>query len=644
MSALSIQPTFPIFTDIDGQPLEDGYIFIGAANLNPQTNPIIVYQNAALTTVAVQPIRTRGGYPVFSGTPGRLYVNSDYSIQVQNRNGSVVYSAPAATERYGNIINADGVIYDPPFTNAVQTNVEAKLAQTISVMDFGAVGDGVTDDRPAFVAAIAYCKANNAELYAPSPSAYYSLGSILTIDCPFTAGTYKVFAASPAVTFGTNSVNTVCPEWWGAKADGVTDSTAALNAAALSFDSITLLSGTYLTDKWVVSGFGKSVYGVSSSVSNVLINPTIVKARGTQDNVIEITGHNHVFNQIIFNGSSTTLRVVDIKKVSWRIQFYHCTFEEALPDTGSGAEGILVSNDSTDGGGATLQGDFCLWKYCVFWQNKVGGGYASRGLSIRGSNAFMNLVEDCHFYYCRSSVFVLGGGVTLRRCQLEFFSLTAVFLQQFCQPVTIEECYSETVSGLNFLTMASFFTLSTNPIILRQNYIQSDATCLMYLYNPIVLEHNQFAANVSLNLPGAITTYPYAISIGNQFKGATAYSGTAADKIIRIGDVEDAGFTNVLRTFALSNSTTNGLESTFAGTVTFNTTTILAGATKTSAGLTLAGAALGAFVTVTCLADLQGCVATGYVSAPNTIVIVVQNVTAGNVTLASTSWAVKVIG
>lgn len=106
MSALSVQPTFPIFTDIDGQPLEDGYIFIGAANLNPQVNPIVVYQNAALTTVAVQPIRTRGGYPVFSGTPGRLYVNSDYSIQVQNKNGSVVYNAPTATERYSDVVLA----------------------------------------------------------------------------------------------------------------------------------------------------------------------------------------------------------------------------------------------------------------------------------------------------------------------------------------------------------------------------------------------------------------------------------------------------------------------------------------------------------------------------------------------------------
>ena len=119
MSALSIQPTYPIFTGIDGQPLEDGYVWIGTANLDPQTNPINVYWDAALTLPAAQPIRTLAGYPANSGTPARLYVNSDYSIRVMNKNGSTVYSAPAATERY----------------NA------AVLAQTVSVKDFGALGN-----------------------------------------------------------------------------------------------------------------------------------------------------------------------------------------------------------------------------------------------------------------------------------------------------------------------------------------------------------------------------------------------------------------------------------------------------------------------------------------------------------------------
>jgi len=109
MSALSIQPTYPIFTDIDGQPLEDGFVWIGQANLDPQVNPINVYWDAALTIPAAQPIRTLAGYPANSGTPARLYVNSDYSIRVMNKNGSVVYSAPAATERYNGAVVVFGV-------------------------------------------------------------------------------------------------------------------------------------------------------------------------------------------------------------------------------------------------------------------------------------------------------------------------------------------------------------------------------------------------------------------------------------------------------------------------------------------------------------------------------------------------------
>jgi hypothetical protein len=47
------------------------------------------------------------------------------------------------------------ISYTPPFTNSVATNVGDKLSQYVSVVDFGAVGDGVTDDTTAFVAALA---------------------------------------------------------------------------------------------------------------------------------------------------------------------------------------------------------------------------------------------------------------------------------------------------------------------------------------------------------------------------------------------------------------------------------------------------------------------------------------------------------
>jgi hypothetical protein len=134
MSALSIQPTYPIFTETDGQPLENGYIWIGTVNLDPQVNPINVYWDAALTQLAGQPIRTQGGYPVNSGTPARLYVNSDYSIRVMNKNGSTVYSAPTATER----ISSNLVTYEPAGVGSVPTTVEDALRQDITPQDFGA--------------------------------------------------------------------------------------------------------------------------------------------------------------------------------------------------------------------------------------------------------------------------------------------------------------------------------------------------------------------------------------------------------------------------------------------------------------------------------------------------------------------------
>ena len=176
MSALSVNTPFPTFLDIDGQPLDAGYIYLGVANQATEANPIQAYWDAALSVPATQPILTRAGFPVNAGVPARVYVNSDYSIVVKNRNGFQVFSSPIATDRFNDaVVNIDSsdVSFLQAGTGAVARTAQAKMRDVVSVKDFGAVGDGVADDTAAIQAAI---------------NAKASSGGAIN----FPAGTYKI--------------------------------------------------------------------------------------------------------------------------------------------------------------------------------------------------------------------------------------------------------------------------------------------------------------------------------------------------------------------------------------------------------------------------------------------------------------------
>lgn len=73
---------------------------------------------------------------------------------------------------------AANTAYQPAGTGAVATNVQAKLREFVSVKDFGAVGDGVTDDTAAVVAAWAHARTNAKRLYIPAGA--YNLATIST--------------------------------------------------------------------------------------------------------------------------------------------------------------------------------------------------------------------------------------------------------------------------------------------------------------------------------------------------------------------------------------------------------------------------------------------------------------------------------
>jgi hypothetical protein len=161
MSALSIKPPYPAFAGTDGLPLENGYIWVGTVNLNPQVNPILVFWDSALTIPAALPIRTLNGYPVYQGSPSRFYVGSDYSIQVLDSKGSLVYTSLNGNAFPGSAGNlyvnetGDGVetVFSVPFVpSLIFINGVYQNQNTYTL----AAGDVTFSEAPPFNAVIEF--------------------------------------------------------------------------------------------------------------------------------------------------------------------------------------------------------------------------------------------------------------------------------------------------------------------------------------------------------------------------------------------------------------------------------------------------------------------------------------------------------
>jgi hypothetical protein len=114
--------------------------------------------------------------------------------------------------------------YTPSGAGAVVRTLQSVLRQTPTVKDFGAVGDGVTNDRAAFALA---------EAAGPYriPRGTYSIGSALALTQGLEFAPGAVLTGAGPVTLAPGSVPEIQPQWFGAVGDGVTNDTAAFQAA-----------------------------------------------------------------------------------------------------------------------------------------------------------------------------------------------------------------------------------------------------------------------------------------------------------------------------------------------------------------------------------------------------------------------------
>ena len=110
--------------------------------------------------------------------PGAQYAYTETSsTSVTFTNGlhvGAVVKFTTSQQQGAGAVNASQVTYNPAGAGAVATNVQTKLRESISVKDFGAVGDGSTDDTAAIQAAL-----NAAPQYA---TVFFPYGNYIISD------------------------------------------------------------------------------------------------------------------------------------------------------------------------------------------------------------------------------------------------------------------------------------------------------------------------------------------------------------------------------------------------------------------------------------------------------------------------------
>lgn len=192
-------------------------------------------------------------------------------------------------------------VYTPAGTGAVPRTVQSKLRDTVSVKDFGAVGDGVTDDTAAIQEAVTYAYTNNFQLNFPS-STYLTVSSISNFHNVVKTGNgvIKRGVSLFYVEIQANQSNTLYVATTGSDLNDGLSAAQPILTAQKAFDTLKLY-GPVLNGSWKIE-LAAGTYNNSATLLNLYSkNPIIIKG--------PTVGHPNV-PTVIIDGTGVTTNSV----------------------------------------------------------------------------------------------------------------------------------------------------------------------------------------------------------------------------------------------------------------------------------------------------------------------------------------------
>ena len=266
-------PPFPSYFDTDGTPLENGYLYFGTSGQNPETNPIVVYWDSAYTQPAAQPIRTSGGFAWRDGSPASIYVSTDFSMTVRDKNKRLVYSKLISDAQTGGSVNLQ-------FS---RQSITATAGQTV------------------FSLSTSYTPGNNS-------LAVYRNGVLLTIVTDYTETSSTIVTLTSGATAGQVFTfviaNPINPSSLGAAA--VAYLPAGAGSVATNVQDQFRKYGVVVTDKGAI-GTSDDYAVIQAAIDACPVGGTLIFPSGNYTTATPVT----INKSIYIKGSATTRQVVD---------------------------------------------------------------------------------------------------------------------------------------------------------------------------------------------------------------------------------------------------------------------------------------------------------------------------------------------